>query len=100
MEASIRNGVHYIDTAAELDSFRLAATLGAEARAAGITLLPGGGGSVAMLGSLAGHAVARVRNLRKIRIALHVSGGMSRDPPSVRLRTWPVQRLRASRESW
>ena len=78
MEASIRNGVHYIDTAAELDSYRLAETLGAEARAAGITLLPGGGGSVAMLGSLAGHAVARVQNPRKIQIAMHVSGGMSR----------------------
>jgi len=28
MEASIRNGVHYIDTAAELDSYRLAEQLG------------------------------------------------------------------------
>ncbi|MBB4346984.1 MULTISPECIES: saccharopine dehydrogenase family protein [Rhizobiaceae] len=78
MEASIRNGVHYIDTAAELDSYRLAEQLGAEAVAAGVTLLPGGGGSVAMLGSLAGHAVARVKNPRSIRIAMHVAGGMSR----------------------
>ena len=76
MEASIRNGVHYIDTAAELDSFRLAATLGAEAKAAGITLLPGGGGSVAMLGSLAGHAVAKVRN--------------SQDPDRVACVRWDV----------
>ncbi len=78
MEASIRNGVHYIDTAAEFDSYRLAEKLDAEATAAGVMLLPGGGGSVAMLGSLAGHAVARVRNPRKIRTAMHVSGGMSR----------------------
>ncbi len=76
--AAIRNGVHYIDTAAELDSYRLAEQLDAEAKAAGVMLLPGGGGSVAMLGSLAGHAVARVKTARKIRIALHVAGGLSR----------------------
>ncbi|WP_320196572.1 saccharopine dehydrogenase NADP-binding domain-containing protein (plasmid) [Agrobacterium rosae] len=62
MEASIRNRVHYIDSAAELDSYRLAEQLDVEAKAAGVTLLPGGGGSVAMLGSLAGHAIARVKN--------------------------------------
>jgi short subunit dehydrogenase-like uncharacterized protein len=78
MEASIRNGMHYLDTAAELDSYRLAERLDGEAKAAGVMLMPGGGGSVAMLGSLAGHAVARVQNPRKIRIAMHVSGGMSR----------------------
>ncbi|MGV2129589.1 saccharopine dehydrogenase family protein [Agrobacterium vitis] len=78
MEASIRNGMHYLDTAAELDSYRLAERLDGEATAAGVMLMPGGGGSVAMLGSLAGHAVARVQNPRKIRIAMHVSGGMSR----------------------
>ncbi|MGV2125509.1 saccharopine dehydrogenase family protein [Agrobacterium vitis] len=78
MEASIRNRMHYLDTAAELDSYRLAELLDGEAKAAGVMLMPGAGGSVAMLGSLAGHAVARVRNPRNIRIALHVSGGMSR----------------------
>ncbi len=78
MEASIRNGTHYLDTAAELDSYRLAERLDGEAKAAGVMLMPGGGGSVAMLGSLAGHAVARAKNPRKIRIAMHVSGGMSR----------------------
>lgn len=78
MRASIRNGVHYLDTAAELDSYRLAEALDEEAKAAGVMLLPGGGGSVAMLGSLAGHAVGRVTDPRKIRIALHVAGGLSR----------------------
>lgn len=78
MEASIRNDVHYIDTAAELDSYRLAEKLDAKATAAGVMLLPGGGGSVAMLGSLAGHAVTRAQEPRKISIAMHVSGGMSR----------------------
>jgi short subunit dehydrogenase-like uncharacterized protein len=78
MRASIRNGVHYLDTAAELDSYRLAEVLDDDAKAAGVMLLPGSGGSVAMLGSLAGHAVRRATNPRKIRIALHIAGGMSR----------------------
>lgn len=78
MRASLRNGVHYLDTAAELDSYCLAEELDVEAKAAGIMLMPGGGGSVAMLGSLAGHAVEKVRDPRKIRIALHVAGGLSR----------------------
>lgn len=78
MRASLRNGVHYLDTAAELDSYRLAEDLDDEAKAAEIMLMPGGGGSVAMLGSLAGHAVGKVCAPRKIRIALHVAGGLSR----------------------
>ena len=41
-------------------------------------LLPGSGGSVAMLGSLAAHGVTRVTEAMKIRVALHVKGGMSR----------------------
>lgn len=78
MRASLRNGVHYLDTAAELNSYHLAEDLDDEAKAAGIMLMPGGGGSVALLGSLAGHAVGKVREPRKIRIALHVAGGLSR----------------------
>ena len=78
MSAAIRGRVHYLDFSAELDTYREALALDAKARAAGVMLLPGSGGSVAMLGSLAGHAVARVRDARKISIALHVAGAMSR----------------------
>ncbi|MCJ8517991.1 short subunit dehydrogenase-like uncharacterized protein [Pseudorhizobium tarimense] len=78
MSAAIRAGTHYLDFSAELDTYREALALDARARAAGVMLLPGSGGSVAMLGSLAGHAVARVRDPRKISIALHVAGAMSR----------------------
>jgi short subunit dehydrogenase-like uncharacterized protein len=78
MTAAIRNGVHYLDTAAELDSYRLAEVLDDEAKAAGTMLMPGGGGSVAMLGSLAGHAAARVAKPFGIRVALHVAGALSR----------------------
>jgi short subunit dehydrogenase-like uncharacterized protein len=78
MRAGIRNGVHYLDVAAELDGYRLAEALDGKARAAGVMLLPGSGGSVAMLASLAGHAVARASNPSHIRVAMHVSGALSR----------------------
>jgi short subunit dehydrogenase-like uncharacterized protein len=78
MRAGIRNDAHYLDVAAELDGYRLAEVLDVEARAAGVMLLPGSGGSVAMLGCLAGHAVARAKNPSSIRVGMHVSGGLSR----------------------
>lgn len=78
MRAAIRVGVHYLDVAAEMDSYRLAETLDDEAKRAGVMLMPGSGGSVAMLGCLAAHALRRVARPHKISIALHVSGAMSR----------------------
>jgi short subunit dehydrogenase-like uncharacterized protein len=78
MHAAIAAGVHYLDFAAELDSYRLAEALDEEATAAGVMLLPGSGGSVAMLGSLASRAAARVIDPRRIRIAMNVAGSMSR----------------------
>jgi short subunit dehydrogenase-like uncharacterized protein len=78
MRAAIRTGTHYLDVAAELDGYLLAATLDAEARSAGVMLLPGSGGSVAMLGSLALHAAGLVSHPQTISIALRVSGSMSR----------------------
>lgn len=78
MSAAIHAGVQYLDFSAELDTYREALALDGHARAAGVMLLPGSGGSVAMLGSLAAHAVARVSSPRKIGIALDVAGTMSR----------------------
>jgi short subunit dehydrogenase-like uncharacterized protein len=78
MREAIQAGVHYLDFAAELDSYRLAETLDAGAKAANVMLLPGSGGSVAMLGSLATHVAERVPHPRKISIALHITGSMSR----------------------
>lgn len=78
MRAGMRNGVHYLDVAAELDGYRLAEEIDAEARAANVMLLPGSGGSVAMLGCLAGHAVARTSHPVRIAVAMHVAGGLSR----------------------
>jgi short subunit dehydrogenase-like uncharacterized protein len=78
MRGAIRAGTHYLDIAAELDSYRLAEACDAQAQAAGFMLLPGSGGSVAMLGSLAGRAAERVGRPQTIRVALHVAGAMSR----------------------
>ncbi|MDO0973534.1 saccharopine dehydrogenase family protein [Mycolicibacterium frederiksbergense] len=78
MEASIRTHTHYLDIAAELDGYHMAEELDATARDAGVMFLPGSGGSVAMLGCLAGHAAQRVNNPQHLHIALHVAGSMSR----------------------
>lgn len=78
MKACIEAGVHYLDIAAELDSYQLAETLDQAATAAGVMLLPGSGGSVAMLGSLVGHAAKRVSKPHSVSIAMHVAGGFSR----------------------
>ena len=76
--ACIRNQVHYLDIAAELDSYRLVEKTDAEAKSAGVMLLPGCGGSVAMLGCLAAHVLRRVKNPTHMDISLYVAGTMSR----------------------
>lgn len=78
MEAAIRCGAHYLDVSAELDSYRLAEALDDQAIQAGSMLLPGSGGSVAMLGCLAGHAIGLVPTPVRLRLALQVRGAMSR----------------------
>jgi short subunit dehydrogenase-like uncharacterized protein len=78
MQAAIAAGVHYLDIAAELDSYQIAEKLDEAAAAAGVMLLPGSGGSVAMLGSLASHAAKRMAKPAKVSIAMHVAGGFSR----------------------
>jgi short subunit dehydrogenase-like uncharacterized protein len=75
--ACIRQGVHYLDIAAEFDSYLLAAKRDIEAKVAGVMLLPGCGGSVAMLGCLAGHAAQHILTPIAIDIALKVSGPIS-----------------------
>lgn len=78
IEACLRNGVHYLDTAAELDSYKLANKLDEEAIRRNVMILPGCGGSVTMLGFLARHALEHIDHARSIDIALHVSGPTSR----------------------
>jgi short subunit dehydrogenase-like uncharacterized protein len=95
MRASIAAGVHYLDIAAELDSYQLAEKLDEAATAAGVMLLPGSGGSVAMLGSLAAHAAKR--HARDRRLFPWLGGVSQREPehraaPSCRWRAGRSQR--------
>lgn len=78
IEACIRNGVHYLDIAAELDSYEISEKKHEEAQKASIMLLPGCGGSVAMLGCLTHYMIEHVAHPIGIDIALHVAGPMSR----------------------
>jgi short subunit dehydrogenase-like uncharacterized protein len=78
IEACIRTGVHYLDIAAELDSYEISEKKDQEAKQANVMLLPGCGGSVAMLGCLADYMLEQVDRPVRIDIALHVAGPMSR----------------------
>ncbi len=86
MSAAIRAGVHYLDFSAELDTYREALALDGQARAASVMLLPGSGGSVAMLGSLAGHAVARVKTRGRSASRSTLQARCRGDQPSARAR--------------
>lgn len=86
--ACIRNGVHYLDVAAELVSYQLAEEKNEDARRKGVMLMPGAGGSVAMLGCLAGRTIAAFvaeeegekveEHIARIDVALRVAGPLSR----------------------
>lgn len=94
MSAAIRAKVHYLDFSAELDTYREAMALDTPAQAAGVMLMPGSGGSVAMLGTLASLAVSRTPNPRRIAIALEVAGGMSRGSVASASRSIVAETLR------
>ncbi|KAK7985793.1 hypothetical protein PG996_004966 [Apiospora saccharicola] len=76
--ACIEAGVHYLDISAELGSYQLALDRSDAAKKANVMLLPGCGGSVAMLGCLAAHALRNTQSPTQIDIALRVAGPMSR----------------------
>ncbi|CAI6099106.1 unnamed protein product [Clonostachys chloroleuca] len=78
IEACIRNQVHYLDMAAELDSYHLSAESDARAKEANIMLMPGCGGGIAMLSCLVYYVLEHVKNPHRVDIALHISGPMSR----------------------
>jgi short subunit dehydrogenase-like uncharacterized protein len=76
--ACIRGRVHYLDIAAELDSYKFAEKNDREAKDAHVMLMPGCGGSVVMLGCLAGMVIERVKNPLSIDVFLYVAGSISR----------------------
>ncbi len=78
MRACLEAGVDYLDITAEINVYRLAERLGAEAAEAGVMLLPGVGWDVVPTDCLTVHVAQRVQEPRSLRVALQVPGSMSR----------------------
>lgn len=78
MRSCIRAEVDYLDITAEINVYRLAERLGAEAAESGVMLLPGVGWDVVPTDCLAVHAARRVQDPQSLDIALQVAGSMSR----------------------
>lgn len=78
MQACIEAGVDYLDITAEINVYRLAETLGAQAKAKTVMLMPGVGWDVVPTDSLAVHVAQRVEQPQALSIALQVPGSMSR----------------------
>ncbi len=77
-DACIRGGVHYLDITGEIAVFEALALRGAEARARGVTLLPGVGFDVVPSDCLAAHVAARLPGATRLVLAIRGSGGVSR----------------------
>ncbi|WP_085690531.1 MULTISPECIES: trans-acting enoyl reductase family protein [unclassified Pseudomonas] len=78
MQACIQAGVDYLDITAEINVYRRAEQLGAQAASANVMLLPGVGWDVVPTDCLAMHVARRVPQPRSLKIALQVAGSMSR----------------------
>jgi short subunit dehydrogenase-like uncharacterized protein len=78
MRACIKAGVDYLDITAEINVYRLAERLGAEAAEANVMLLPGVGWDVVPTDSLAVQVARRVPQPMALNIALQVPGSISR----------------------
>jgi len=78
MRACLEAGVDYLDITAEINVYRLAERLGAEADEAGVMLLPGDGWDVVPTDCLSVHVAQRVPEPQSLSVALQVPGSMSR----------------------
>lgn len=77
-DACLRAGAHYLDITGEIVVFEGLAGRDAEARAAGIMLLPGVGFDVVPSDCLAAHLARRVPNAERLALAFRALGGASR----------------------
>jgi short subunit dehydrogenase-like uncharacterized protein len=78
VEACLGTGVHYLDITGEIAVFEAVALRDAEARSAGVMLLPGAGFDVVPTDCLAAHLKRRLPAASRLRLAIHVGGGISR----------------------
>lgn len=77
LDACLRAGVHYLDVTGEIAVFESLAARDAEARAAGILVLPGVGFDVVPTDCLAAHLKARLPDATHLRLAIAGGGGLS-----------------------
>ena len=77
-DACLRTGTHYLDVTGEIAVFESLAARDAEARAAGVTLLPGVGFDVVPTDCLAAHLAERLPGATRLRLAILTVGGVSR----------------------
>ena len=77
-DACLRAGAHYLDITGEIAVFEGLAGRDAEARAAGIMLLPGVGFDVVPSDCLAAYLARRVPNAERLALAFRALGGASR----------------------
>jgi short subunit dehydrogenase-like uncharacterized protein len=78
VDTCLRTGTHYLDITGELAVFQAIAARDAEAKAAGVMLLPGAGFDVAPSDCLAAHLKKRLPSATRLTLALLPIGGWSR----------------------
>jgi short subunit dehydrogenase-like uncharacterized protein len=76
--ACLGRGVHYLDVTGEIAVFEAIAARDREARARGVTLLPGVGFDVVPTDCLAAHVARRLPDATHLALAFRALGGMSR----------------------
>ena len=77
-DACLRNRVHYLDITGEIDVFEALAARDAEAKAQGVTLLPGVGFDVVPSDCLAAHLKRRLPDASDLKLYLSLGANMSR----------------------
>ncbi|SDM84441.1 Uncharacterized conserved protein [Methylobacterium phyllostachyos] len=77
-DACLATGAHYVDITGEISVLEALAARGAEAKAAGIVLLPAAGFDVVPSDCLAAHVVRRLPGATHLRISIGGFGGFSR----------------------
>jgi short subunit dehydrogenase-like uncharacterized protein len=77
-DACLASGVHYLDITGEVGVFEALAARDAEAKAAGIMLLPGAGFDVVPSDCLAAHVAQRLPDATRLRISIGGLGKVSR----------------------
>ena len=77
-DACLRARAHYLDVTGEIDVYEQLAARDAEARSAGVMLLPGVGFDVVPSDGLAAHLKRRLPSATRLVLAFHSVGGLSR----------------------